>query len=113
MNKQIENAAARFIREIKESEVYKRYWHQLEIIKGEPELYRQVNEFRKRNFEIQNTTQVNELFDKMDSFEKEYEKFRENSLVDDFLRCELAFCRLMQEIDIYITEELDFDLDVL
>ena len=45
----------------------------------------------------------------MDAFEKEYEKFRENPIVDDFLKAELAFCRLMQEINMIITEELDFE----
>ena len=45
----------------------------------------------------------------MDAFEKEYEKFRENPIVDDFLRAELAFCRLIQEINVMITEELDFE----
>ena len=57
---------------------------------------------------MQNTSQVDELFDMMDVFEKEYEKFRENPLVDDFLQAELAFCRLMQEINMFVTQELDF-----
>jgi hypothetical protein len=29
--------------------------------------------------------------------------------VDDFLRAELAFCRMMQEIYVIITEELNFE----
>ena len=48
------------------------------------------------------------LGEEVDAFEKEYEKFRENPIVDDFLRAELAFCRLMQEVNTYITGELDF-----
>lgn len=110
MDKLVENAVLKFTKTVKESEIYKRYRYQLDKIKENPELYSQVNEFRRLNFELQNTTQVDELFDKMDAFEKEYEKFRENPIVDDFLRAELAFCRLIQEINTYITEELDFDL---
>lgn len=45
----------------------------------------------------------------MDAFEKEYEEFREDSMVDDFLRAELAFCRMMQEITLCITEMVDFE----
>lgn len=105
----MEAAAGKFVKAIKDTDVYKRYCYQLEKIKKSPELFEQVNEYRHRNYEIQNTSQVNELFDKMDAFEKEYEKIRENPIVDDFLTAELAFCRLMQEINMIITEELDFE----
>lgn len=109
LSRSMETAAIRFVKSIKETEVYKKYNYQLSKIKEEPDLFAQVNEFRKRNFELQNASQVDELFDKMDVFEKEYEKFRENPLVDEFLTAELAFCRMMQEIDVFITNELDFE----
>lgn len=108
LDNQVEAAATKFVKSIKESDIYSTYYYQLERLKRNPELYKEVNEFRQRNYEIQNTSQVDELFDKMDAFEKEYEKFRENPIVDDFLRAELAFCRLMQEVNTYITGELDF-----
>ncbi|MBD5546227.1 MAG: YlbF family regulator [Lachnospiraceae bacterium] len=105
----MEAAVGKFVKAVKETDTYKGYCYQLEKIKKSPELFERVNEFRHRNYEIQNTSQVNELFDKMDAFEEEYEKFRENPIVDDFLTAELAFCRLMQEIDMFITEELNFE----
>lgn len=108
LDSRVEAAATKFVKSIKESDIYNTYYYQLERLKRNPELYKEVNEFRQRNYEIQNTSQVDELFDKMDAFEKEYEKFRENPIVDDFLRAELAFCRLMQEVNTFITGELDF-----
>lgn len=107
---QLCKASREYVKAIKNTAVYKNYRIQLERIKKEPELYEQVNEFRRRNYEIQNTSGVDDLFDKIDAFEREYEKFRENPIVDDFLRAELALCRMMQEIDIMLTEELDFDM---
>lgn len=107
---QLDKASREYIRAIKDTAIYKNYRTQLERIKQQPEIYNQVNEFRRRNYEIQNTSQVDELFDKIDAFEREYEKFRENPIVDEFLRAELALCRMMQKIDIMITEELDFDM---
>lgn len=107
---QLDKASREYIKAIKNTEIYKNYRIQLERIRKQPELYERVNEFRRRNFEIQNTGGVDDLFDKIDDFEREYEKFRENPIVDDFLRAELALCRMMQEIDIRITEELDFDM---
>ena len=109
LDNHMQAAAGKFVKAIKGTDTYKGYCYQLEKIKKSPSLFKQVNEFRQRNYEIQNTSQVNELFDKMDAFEKEYEKFRENPIVDDFLKAELAFCRLMQEINMIITEELDFE----
>ena len=45
----------------------------------------------------------------MDAFEQEFERFREDPVVDEFLRAELAFCRMMQEINLYITEAVNFE----
>lgn len=109
MEHDVERAALSFVRSIKETETYKKYAYQLARLKEHPERLQKVNEYRRKNYEIQKTTQVDELFDKMNAFESEYEKFREDPLVDDFLRAELAFCRLMQEVDIYIAEELNFE----
>lgn len=109
LDNHMEAGVGKLVKAIRETDIYKSYCYQLEKIKKSPELFEKVNEYRQRNYEIQNTSQVNELFDKMDAFEKEYEKFRENPIVDDFLRSELAFCRLMQEINVMITEELHFE----
>lgn len=92
-----------------ETDVYKEYLHQREELKKQPQLYAQVNEYRQKNFAIQNGTDVAELFDKMEAFEREYRAFRENPVVDDFLRAELAFCRMMQEMNVLLTSEIDFE----
>ena len=109
MEDSLENATASYVKAIRDTAVYKKYCEQLERLKRNPEQYQKVNEFRRRNFEIQNTAQKDELFDKMDAFEKEFEKFREDPVVDEFLRAELAFCRMMQEVNLYITEAVNFE----
>lgn len=50
------------------------------------------------------------MLDRVEAFEQEYEKFRENPLVDDFLRAELAFCRMMQEVYVLLADEVDFEV---
>lgn len=109
MDKKIAADTVKFVQSIKETETYQRYSDQLAKIKSEPQLFDKVNEYRWRNYELQNTSQVDQLFDRMDAFEKEYEQFRENPIVDDFLDAELAFCRMMQDINVFITEELEFE----
>lgn len=108
---QVKTAIGNYVEVIKETEIYKKYCCQLERVKAVPGLYAQVTEFRQRNFEIQNTAQTDELFDKLEDFEREYEKFRESPVVDEFLRAELAFCRMMQEVNVLVMEQLDFDID--
>jgi cell fate (sporulation/competence/biofilm development) regulator YlbF (YheA/YmcA/DUF963 family) len=94
---------------IRETDVYGEYLHQREELKKQPQLYDQVNEYRQKNFDIQNGMDGAELFDKMEAFEREYREFRENPVVDDFLRAELAFCRMMQEMYVLLTAEIDFE----
>ena len=55
------------------------------------------------------TSPTSNLLDKMEAFEREYEKFREDPLVEEFLDAELAFCRMMQEIDVKLAEAVDFE----
>lgn len=45
----------------------------------------------------------------MEAFEQEYAKFRENPLVSDFLRAELAFVRMMQDVNVLLASEIDFE----
>ena len=106
---QIEEATKKFAAYIQQSDTYKEYWQQREKLKKQPDLYDKVNEFRQRNFDIQNESDSEDLFDKMEAFEREYAKFRENPMVEDFLRAELAFCRMMQDINVLLTAEIDFE----
>ncbi len=108
-DKEIIEAARLFAGTIMNSETYKEYLFQREKIKKQSDLYEKVNEFRQRNFDLQNEADGDELFDRIEAFELEYEKFREDPFVDDFLRAELAFCRLMQEVYVLLAEEIDFE----
>lgn len=105
----LSTAAEFFIDAIKNTESYRNYLTQKEKIEKFPELKNRIDEFRIRTFELQNLSTSDELFDKIDEFEVEYERFRENPVVDAFLSAEISFCRMMQEANWKITEALDFD----
>lgn len=108
-DKEIMEAARQFADTIMTSDTYKEYLYQREKIKRQPELYDKVNEFRERNFVLQNEADSDDILERMEAFEQEYEKFRENLLVENFLQAELAFCRMMQEIYVLLAEEIDFE----
>ena len=103
----LETATDNYITAIRDSEVYRTYRAELEKVKQYPELKEQIDDFRRRNYEFQSSPDSD--FEKLDRFEKEYENFRENPLVADFLAAELDFCRMMQRLNIYITAELQFE----
>lgn len=102
----LENAVNTLTTAILESEEYLAYRAELDKVLQVPGLKAQIDEFRKRNYELQSSADID--FDKLDRFEKEYEDFRSDPLVSDFLAAELAFCRRMQGIETRITAELDF-----
>lgn len=109
-DKEIIEAARGFADTIMTSRTYKEYLFQREKIKKQPGLYAKVNEYRQRNFDLQNEADSDDIFERMEAFEKEYEKFRENPFVDDFLQAELAFCRMMQEVYVLLADAIDFEL---
>lgn len=107
-NNSIQDAVTTFVKAIKESEEYREYDMQLTKLKRQPELCERVNAFREKNFMMQNTEESEALMDAMEELEKEYQDLRENPMVGDFLDAETAFCRMMQDIDMRIIKELDF-----
>ena len=90
----MEQSLRAYIDKILESKEYQKYAEQKKRVKEYPDLKKQIDEFRRRNFEMQNSGDL--VFEKIEAFEREYSDFRDNPLVADFLDAELAFCRMMQ-----------------
>ena len=103
----VNQAVEQMVQAIRNTDAYMEYRRQLGRIKEQPELKKQIDDFRTRNFELQTSKDTN--FDKIDQFTRENEAFRENPLVSDFLAAELAFCRMMQEIGLYVTDQMKFE----
>lgn len=103
----LEQATEDFIKQILDSEEYKNYRTELERVKQFPELKKQIDAFRARNYEFQQSQDID--FAKLDRFEKEYENFREDMRVSEFLAAELDLCRAIQNITFKITTALQFE----
>ena len=106
---EIMEAAKDFAAIIQRSDTYQKYLIKREEIKKQPELYDKVNEYRQKNYDLQNESDSDDLFDRMEAFEREYSKFRENPLVEGFLKAELTFCRMMQDVNVLLAAEIDFE----
>ena len=103
----IDNATDEFINAILDTEIYKSYAQELARVKAQPELKAQIDDFRRRNHEMQMSSDMD--FNKLDRFEMEFEDFRNNPLVADFLAAELDLCRMMQRINTRITAGINFE----
>ena len=104
---EVDTATEALVQAILTSDVYQEYQRCLAKVKELPELKAQIDEFRTRNDELQQSPDY--AFDKMEQFQREYQSFRENPLVSDFLAAELAFCRMVQEMESRITSQIDFE----
>jgi len=99
------------VEEIKKTDTFVEYEKQKERIQQYPDLKMKVDEFRRKNYQYQTSAPTEQLFDLMDSLQKEYEQFRENPIVHDFLKAELDYCRMIQSMNDYLYQEFTLDFD--
>ena len=106
---EVDQAIEDLLSVIRQTKEYIEYKIQYDKINMQPELHKQIDEFRIENYQLQNSAPEEEMLQRIEQFEQKYQTFRENPLVNDFLEAELAFCRKMQEITLKITEGLQFN----
>lgn len=103
----LDSATDALIKAVLATEEYKAYAEELKKVKEFPELKEQIDDFRRRNFQLQSSADND--FNKLDQFEREYAAFRENILAQDFLAAEVDLCRLIQDLNMRITAALQFE----
>lgn len=101
-----------FIERLRMTQEYKQYEDSREKVRMYPGLWEQINEYRRKNYMLQKSEE--DLFDKIDAFEKEYEEFCSNPVVAAYFEAEDAICRMIREIHVQVVTaiELDIYLDV-
>lgn len=107
----VKAAAESLVSAIRQSEVYQTYLLAKEEIMQMPVLKAQMDEFRKRNYELQNLT-VNVL-EETEKLQQEFASMLDNAMVRRYLNAENAFCRLIQQVNWQLIEELDFEVDFI
>lgn len=94
---------------IKNTQEYKEYQFQKEKVKRVPELKAQIDEFRAKNYQLQNSAQSDNLMEDAERLQRENADLLENPMVADFLQAEVEFCRMMQGVNTCIMEAIDFE----
>ncbi len=97
-----------FTERLKQTREYQQYGEKRDKVRECPGLMDEINVYRRRNYEMQ--TSEEELFDKVDEFAKEFESFRANPVVEEYLQAELAVCRMVRDVYTQIAEAIDLDI---
>ena len=111
MKDNVEIYTLALIRVIHDSDAYREYKAVRERVAQEPELKHQINQYRKECYQLQNSGDVESLFERTQKFDGQYEEFLKNPLAEEYLRCELAICRMLQQIASKVVESVELDLD--
>lgn len=106
----VDDCLKKLVSAVLNSEEYTKYQEIRGKIKLEPEKERSIHNFRRRNYLLQRSKDNMDLFEEIDHLEQEFARFRQEPLVDEYLAAELAVCRLIQNINITLMEQMDFDL---
>lgn len=101
----------KLIAALKESDSYQRYEEVRQEIAQNPDLKRQLDEFRKKNYLMQASDKSEDLFHAGEKMNEEYREFRENDLIESYLECELDICRNIQRIIHKVVLSIDIDID--
>lgn len=107
---QVENALEGLMQAVRSSEEFIRYQNIKQKVHNLPELEQQINDFRAKNYCIQNSHGKLDLYEETDRLEQEYAEFRKNPLVAEYLAAENALCRIVQQINWTLIEGLEFEV---
>jgi cell fate (sporulation/competence/biofilm development) regulator YlbF (YheA/YmcA/DUF963 family) len=107
MDSEVREALDQLIRGVRVSKEYQDYLREKERVKAYPDLKKRLDEFRKKNYQVQNGD--DKALEMLDQVEQEYEKLMENPVLSGFLNTELAFCRMMQDITMSLIGSIEFE----
>lgn len=109
MKKKIDTCTTNLIQVIQNSREYRQFQEISSKVNAEPELRERINTFRKLVYDVQNSNEPLDMYAEQERLCREYEEFRKNPLVDEFLKAELRVCRVVQYVMERIATEIDLD----
>lgn len=95
-----------------DSEEYKNFDLYRRLLMEVPSLYEEVNKFRQENFELQLSGEIQNR-EKADDIVVRYKEMLNNSLVTPYLNAELVLCKMLQDINGMLVDNIDLGLDFL
>ena len=110
MDNEVRHRLDDLVRAISTSEECRMFEEAKRRLDAKPEKRRRADEFRRRNFEFQNSEESMSAQAQVAMYH-EREALRRDPLIDEYLRAELIMCRLLRQVSLVIMETVDLDLD--
>lgn len=93
-----------------ESDEYIQFCEIRDKVKEDPQLWKQINDFRLHVFEVQASQEPLDLYGEQERLCRQYEEFRKNPMVSEFLQSELRVCRILQKVVSTVADAVDIDV---
>ena len=101
MDIEIRRRLDNLIEAVASSEEFRVFEEAKRRLDSEPEKRRMADDFRRRNFEFQNSEESMSAQAQVAMYH-ERESLRRDSLIDEYLKAELVMCRLLRQISLKI-----------
>ena len=108
---ELREAMQQFLTALKETETYRNYERYKELLTKNPDLKQKVDAYREKNFVFQQCCDGDVIFEETDHLIREMEELRRDPLVHEFLKDELAYCKMIQNIRDYFLNAMSVDFD--
>lgn len=108
MNSKIDEFADEIFNKMSQSDVYKNYVAQQEIVKNDEQLKAKVHELRELNLKLQNTYDSEEVFREQEYLENRYSELCEDERVYMFIQNENAFALAIQQVYKKVLDKIPF-----
>lgn len=105
----VEESTKQLVDTIKNSIIYQNYQNCRKEIRQYPEKMQALQEFRMRNYELQNSIENIDLYNEIDKLEQRYSSYRNDPIVETYLEAENSFFRLLRKVNWEIIESLDVE----
>lgn len=101
-----------FADDLKRTPEYTDYKMKRELLRWYPERWKMANNYRRERFFLQESVGGDELFERMDEFERNNSHIHRDRLIEDYLNAELAVCRLLQDMHVRVFAAIDIDVEL-
>ncbi len=105
----IKECLDRLVEAVKECPQLERYNEARAELKKYPDKEKRVQEYRKKNYELQNAGDEIDLFSETDRLADSFFDVYQDPVMQDYLKAETALCKVVQMIDSAVIGCLDFE----
>lgn len=113
MDYKIEEKSKELAALILESEEYRGYLEAKENLNRNPERLQRLQTFRKKNFEAQNGCDDSTVMEELMKLTQEYQDDLEYTVVSEYLNAELRLCKVMQNVNRILVQDINMNMDFL